>query len=177
MMESLLCSPFTPSAHLRHPASSFRAAIFHHFTRSHRPAGSRDPSEGRGFTSQRRSAGRQGGFGEAYAAQPVSGKAVVITGASKGLGFAMAWEFLRQGDRVVICSRDAARLDEAAAALGREFGGSCVHSRVCDVSSAADIEQLAQFAAERLGIIDFWINNAGQASQGSWVREVWLHGF
>ena len=46
---------------------------------------------------------------------------VVITGATKGVGFAMAREFLRRGDRVCICGRSQTRLDAAVGALRGEF--------------------------------------------------------
>ena len=49
-------------------------------------------------------------------------KRVVITGGSKGLGFALAAEFLQAGDCVAICGRNAERLDAAVAALGARFG-------------------------------------------------------
>ena len=46
------------------------------------------------------------------------------TGGSRGLGFAMAREFLQAGDRLVICGRNPERLKEALAALQGEFGAS-----------------------------------------------------
>ena len=60
---------------------------------------------------------------------------MVITGASKGLGYALAREHLAAGDRLVICARDGARLAAAAAALQREFPSGEVHAMPCDVSN------------------------------------------
>ena len=52
---------------------------------------------------------------------------VVITGATKGVGFALAREFLAAGDRVCICGRSQTRVDAAIAALRREFPGRALH--------------------------------------------------
>lgn len=60
---------------------------------------------------------------------------VVITGASKGLGYALAREHLAAGDRLVICARDPSRLSTATEALRREFPGCELHAIPCDVSN------------------------------------------
>ena len=60
---------------------------------------------------------------------------VVITGGSKGLGYALAREHLAAGDSVVICGRDNARLRAACEALRRQVPGASVHATVCDVSN------------------------------------------
>jgi chlorophyll(ide) b reductase len=90
---------------------------------------------------------------------------VVVTGGSKGIGRALALEFLRAGDRVVICSREAEQCARAAQELERDAGLPSGSGRVsgigADVSKAADVRRLAQFARERLGDVDLWINNAG----------------
>lgn len=95
-------------------------------------------------------------------------KGVVITGGSKGLGFAMAREFLQHGDSVVICGRQADRLAAATASLESQFppraGARRVSSCPCDVSLPGDVDRLAAFAAEQLGTVDIWVNNAGQVT-------------
>ena len=88
-------------------------------------------------------------------------KNIVITGGSKGLGFAMAREFLTSGHRVVICGRDTETLARAEAALGRDGE---VYATRCDVSNVADVQGLVQFARRKLGRVDVFINNAGRAS-------------
>jgi chlorophyll(ide) b reductase len=93
---------------------------------------------------------------------------VVITGGSKGVGFALASAFLAHGDNVVICSRDRPPgcLREAVDALDRQAGGSGlrVHGICADVSIPGDVERLAAYASRVLGgRVDCWINNAGQA--------------
>lgn len=88
---------------------------------------------------------------------------VVITGSTKGLGLALAREFLRHGDAVVVSSRSTERVKAAVADLEREFPGSRVLGQSCDVSKAEEVDALADFAQAQLGALDVWINNAGSA--------------
>lgn len=88
---------------------------------------------------------------------------VVITGGSSGIGHALASEFLAAGDRVVICSRDRARLEKALVFLGRSCPGAQVSGMVCDVSDPSMVAEFARFASDSLGRVDRWINNAGTA--------------
>lgn len=85
----------------------------------------------------------------------------VITGSTKGIGLAMARQFLSFGDRVVISSRTAEHVEKAVAELGVEFGPDNVRGLPADVSDAAGMEALADFARTQYGHIDIWINNAG----------------
>lgn len=90
-----------------------------------------------------------------------TGGGVVITGGANGVGFAYAAEFLDRGYNVVIC--DVQDCSAAAAALqpkATSSGGSIHHTK-CDVSSSTDVERLGKFAQEKLGTIQYWINNAG----------------
>jgi len=86
---------------------------------------------------------------------------VVITGSSKGIGLAMAREFLGYGDAVVVSSRNTERVAKAVAQLQAEFPEGTVWSKPCDVSNAQGVDALANFAREQLGPLDIWINNAG----------------
>jgi chlorophyll(ide) b reductase len=90
---------------------------------------------------------------------------VVITGGTKGLGYALAEVFLSFGDRVVICSRNQQHLDEALHSLQSAVPYGKVYGIVCDVGNPVDGRALAVFAASRLGRVDRWINNAGTAGQ------------
>lgn len=89
---------------------------------------------------------------------------VVITGSTKGLGLALAEEFLSLGDAVVISSRNADRCTSAAADLATRFPSATVRSFAADVGVSDQAEALADFAVAELARIDIWVNNAG-ASQ------------
>ncbi|XVF24591.1 hypothetical protein REPUB_Repub13aG0140900 [Reevesia pubescens] len=86
---------------------------------------------------------------------------VLITGSTKGIGYALAKEFLKAGDNVLICSRSAERVESAIKSLREEYGEQCVWGTQCDVREAKDVKNLVLFAQKNLGYIDIWINNAG----------------
>jgi chlorophyll(ide) b reductase len=90
----------------------------------------------------------------------------VITGGSRGVGYAMAKEFLKNGDRVVICGRDQNRLAKAVKRLQEKYAKEpeAVHGIATDITSYDDVERLGKFAKEMLGEIDFWVNNAGSVA-------------
>ncbi|WDL98320.1 SDR family NAD(P)-dependent oxidoreductase [Alicyclobacillus sp. ALC3] len=84
---------------------------------------------------------------------------VVVTGSSRGLGFAMAQEFLARGYQVTISGRNADTL--AAAQTKLATSGDRLHAVLCDVRERAQVEQLWHAATARFGSVDIWINNAG----------------
>ncbi|KAK6933664.1 Short-chain dehydrogenase/reductase SDR [Dillenia turbinata] len=86
---------------------------------------------------------------------------VLITGSTKGIGYALAKEFLKAGDNVVICSRSAERVEAAVQTLRGEFGEPRVWGTKCDIREAQDVKNLVAFAQQNLKYIDIWINNAG----------------
>ncbi|WCJ19149.1 NYC1-like [Euphorbia peplus] len=86
---------------------------------------------------------------------------VLITGSSKGIGYALAKEFLKAGDNIVICSRSSERVEAAVQSLKEEFGDQHVWGTKCDVREGEDVKNLVRFAQENLKYIDLWINNAG----------------
>lgn len=100
---------------------------------------------------------------------------VVITGSTRGLGKALAREFLLSGDRVIVASRSPEsvhmtvkeleeNLKEGITAGGpssKNLGQAKVVGIACDVCDANDVEKLANFAINELGSVDIWINNAG----------------
>ena len=85
-------------------------------------------------------------------------KRALVTGATKGIGFAVARGLASAGARVVICGRGSKALDNALSDL-RESGG--VTGRTADVSKSEDVRQLFQFVDKQLGGLDILINNAG----------------
>ncbi len=86
-------------------------------------------------------------------------KVTVITGGSRGLGYAIAETYAREGARVVIASRSPRSVDRAVDSL-REAGYPAA-GLVCDVSDIQQVEALAEFAIRMFGRIDIWVNNAG----------------
>lgn len=89
----------------------------------------------------------------------LDGKVAFITGASSGIGAAMAREFSRRGADVVILARRADRLQELSDAL-RDGGGRAL-AAACDVTRDGDLEAAAASALEAFGRIDWVVANAG----------------
>lgn len=87
-------------------------------------------------------------------------KNVVITGSTRGIGFAMALEFLRSGCNVTLSGRGEALSGDALAELS-PFAGKYIYVR-CDVRDKASIEGLWDYSYKYWHSIDIWINNAGQ---------------
>jgi NAD(P)-dependent dehydrogenase (short-subunit alcohol dehydrogenase family) len=89
----------------------------------------------------------------------LEGKVAMITGASQGLGRALALAFAREGAQVVI----NARSEESICPVAEEAGslGAEVLALAADVSSSADVERLVGAATERFGHVDVLVNNAG----------------
>ncbi len=99
--------------------------------------------------------GNQGSNGDA---RPLASLSVLITGASRGLGLALAEELARQGARVVMVARDAAPLEAAASAIQRR--GGTAHALAADIGDKDAVYPLAGAAAALVGPIDLLIHNA-----------------
>jgi NADP-dependent 3-hydroxy acid dehydrogenase YdfG len=89
----------------------------------------------------------------------ISGKVVVITGASSGIGEAAAVELARRGAKVVLGARRTDRLDTLVAAIAAQ-GGTAI-AQTTDVTDIEDVRRLAQRALDEFGQIDVFVNNAG----------------
>jgi short-subunit dehydrogenase len=96
--------------------------------------------------------------------EDLRGQTVLITGGSRGLGLALAEEFAHHGCKLVLCARHEQELARARQRL--EEIGAEVATFVCDVSKAAEVEDLIQSARRRFGDVDILVNNAGVMSVG-----------
>ena len=84
-------------------------------------------------------------------------KVIVITGASSGIGAALAKMLAKQGHNLVLAARRKDQLEQVA----HECGNGAV-AVVTDVTRLSDIENLRDIALEKSDHVDVWINNAGQ---------------
>lgn len=89
------------------------------------------------------------------------GKRVLITGATKGLGAALAKKFVQEGDCVCLCSRNEKQVMQVVQDISNEGGIRNVCGTTCDVSDETSVASLFAFAKEQMGGIDIVINNAG----------------
>jgi 3-oxoacyl-[acyl-carrier protein] reductase len=97
----------------------------------------------------------------------LTGKVVLITAASKGLGKSAAMEFARQGARVAICARSE-QLEVAADEIRSQTGTQVLAVRA-DLTKPADIESLVRATLEKFGKMDILIINAGGPPPGNFL--------
>jgi 3-oxoacyl-[acyl-carrier protein] reductase len=90
---------------------------------------------------------------------PFTEKVALITGAARGIGFAIAEALLREGTKVYICARDAAAVKNAVGRLAA--AGGSVDGAAADVRHYDDCKSLVAGAARRFGGLDILVNNAG----------------
>jgi 3-oxoacyl-[acyl-carrier protein] reductase len=90
----------------------------------------------------------------------LGGKTAVVTGSSKGIGYAVAESLARAGANVTISARHEGEVREAAEALDRLGDGRVIGVR-CDVRSHADVKQMIETTVKELGGVDILVNNAG----------------
>lgn len=113
--------------------------------------------------------------------RPLEGRTALVTGANQGLGLAIARAYLDAGANLVICARDADRLEVARAELAAAGPGRRVLARPADVSRAEDVESLVAAAVSLTGRVHVLVNNAGvygpfgtidEIDWAAWVRAV-----
>jgi len=95
----------------------------------------------------------------------LTGKGALVTGATGGIGWAIAEALHAQGANVAISGTRAERLDELAAKLG-----SRVHPLPCDLRDRAAVVKLAEDAEKALGQVDILVNNAGITHDNLFMR-------
>jgi NAD(P)-dependent dehydrogenase (short-subunit alcohol dehydrogenase family) len=105
-------------------------------------------------------------------------KTAVVTGASRGIGRAIALRLARDGARVVLCARDRDALDEAIREIER--GGGSAVAQSLDLRLPDSARSLVDAALAAFGAIDILVNNAGATRRGEFAdlsEEDWTDGF
>ena len=92
--------------------------------------------------------------------RPMTGRTVLVTGATSGIGQATALALARLGAHLAITGRDPERTEGAAREI-QDAGGGTVDVFVADLSSQAEVRRLAQDVLQRLPRIDVLVNNVG----------------
>lgn len=90
------------------------------------------------------------------------GKNVIITGASQGLGYQIAKDFITEGASLLVCARSHKNLSEAVETLKKSATPKQqVIGKDADISDVTDVDNLVEFAIKKFGKIDVLVNNAG----------------
>ena len=88
---------------------------------------------------------------------------VVITGSTKGIGFALAEEFIKNGHSVLINGRTRETCANLVAQLRVKHPKSNIHLYACDVTNYSSVDRMFLEAKRFFGSVDIWINNAGMS--------------
>lgn len=111
----------------------------------------------------------------------LAGRVAIVTGGSRGLGFASARALVGEGCHVAICARGTERLEQAAGELRAAAQSSAeVLPIAADVSIDADLTRVVETTVERFGGLDILVNNVGLGRGGSLEEtsdEVWHEAF
>lgn len=98
------------------------------------------------------------------------GKSALITGASRGIGRAIAVEFASRGADVALVGRDSAALEETAALCAAARAGAVAHIFQGNVTDQASVDRAVAETMERFGRIDCAVANAGQSIDALLLR-------
>ena len=97
-------------------------------------------------------------------------KEALVTGASRGIGRAIAVELARQGATVFCTSTKAGGCEETIAAIAAIGTDVAAHALVCDVSEPESVDALQKSVLQEAGKLDFLVNNAGITRDGVFLR-------
>jgi 2-dehydro-3-deoxy-L-rhamnonate dehydrogenase (NAD+) len=98
----------------------------------------------------------------------LAGRAGIVTGGARGIGYAVAERFLESGAKVALLDRDKGALDEAAKALKAK---GTVATQIADVTDEGSMQRAFDAVAKAFGKVDIMVNNAGIAGKNLKVWE------
>lgn len=98
------------------------------------------------------------------------GKSALVTGASRGIGRAIAVEFAKRGADVALIGRDVPALEETAALCANARAGAVAHIFAGDVTDQASVEEAVTQTVQRFGRVDCAVANAGQSVDSLLLR-------
>jgi NAD(P)-dependent dehydrogenase (short-subunit alcohol dehydrogenase family) len=120
-------------------------------------------------------------------ARALTGRAAIVTGASHGLGLAIAGAFVDAGASVCLCARESGPLETARAHLAsRGTSGQQVIALAADVSKQSDVDRVAAAARDAFGRLHALVNNAGvygpmglseSVAWDEWIRTIEINLF
>jgi short-subunit dehydrogenase len=96
---------------------------------------------------------------------------VVITGASKGIGKAIATAFAATGAHLFLCARNEVDLYHTVAELQEKYPDCTIHAQVADVSKKEVVKKFGEWVLDKATTVDVLVNNAGQFIPGSIYNE------
>src|SRR5262245_37002568 len=99
----------------------------------------------------------------------LGGKTAMVSGASKGIGRAIAEKLAAEGVRLSLCARGGDQLRAVARDIEAKHGVTCL-AHPADLSRAEDIKAWVRATVERLGGVDILVNNAGAAQGGPFLE-------
>ena len=92
-------------------------------------------------------------------------KVAIITGGSRGIGYATAEAFLREGAKVIITASSQESADKAVARLKESYPNAVVDGIAPDLSSLKSVQDAFAITAAKYGCVDILVNNAGVSAR------------
>lgn len=88
-------------------------------------------------------------------------KTVIVTGASRGIGFAISRKYASEGWNIAFCSKNKLSVDHAKTLIRNDYSDIKVLAMVCDMSRKEEVVQFGRTCLEEFSSIDILVNNAG----------------
>lgn len=99
-------------------------------------------------------------------------KTIVITGSTRGIGYAMAESFLKKGCQVVISGRKKSTVNLMVKKLAAVYGSKRISGIDCNVTSYDALSKLWDFAIKKFGSVEIWVNNAGISNELQMLADI-----